>query len=313
MGDIDNDDIRRLDGGLLLVFRELLVRRRASEAALRLGLSQSAVSHALARLRDLFGDPLFTRRPHGLEPTQRALELGPRIEALIELASAALSTGGRFEPAQSRRQFGIGAPDAVFSLLGGALVEAFRAEAPGASFVCRRLLVDLALSAVRRGEIDLAIGQFVALPQGLVGETLYEDQFCVIARQGHPQVDGAIDVARYTALPHVLVGHPAGIGDETLYDVGVMQSAYGALPAPGLLPISAYVMRWETAMLMVAGSDAIAECPRRLADRYAEQLGLQRLDPPYEAQVFRTQLVRRAGEQDPGVDWLAAKVRAAAA
>ena len=115
MSDIDLDDIRRLDGGLLLVFRELLVRRRASEVALRLGLSQSAVSHALARLRDLFGDPLFTRRPHGLEPTQRALELGPRIEALIELASAALSAGGRFEPAQSRRQFGIGAPDEIMA------------------------------------------------------------------------------------------------------------------------------------------------------------------------------------------------------
>lgn len=86
MGDIDNNDIRRLDGGLLLIFRELLLQRRATSVAEKLGLSQSAISHALKRLRDIFNDPLFIRRPHGLEPTKRAIELGPQVETLIILA-----------------------------------------------------------------------------------------------------------------------------------------------------------------------------------------------------------------------------------
>ncbi|MBS0410897.1 MAG: LysR family transcriptional regulator, partial [Proteobacteria bacterium] len=77
MAEFDLNKIRRLDGTLLLVMRELLRRRQAQAAAARLGLSASAVSHALGRLRDLFEDPLFIRRPHGLEPTRRALELGP--------------------------------------------------------------------------------------------------------------------------------------------------------------------------------------------------------------------------------------------
>jgi hypothetical protein len=74
MSDFNLNQIRRLDGGLLLVFRELLRTRRASAVAQRLGLSPSAISHALNRLRDLFGDPLFIRRPHGFEPTRRAEE-----------------------------------------------------------------------------------------------------------------------------------------------------------------------------------------------------------------------------------------------
>src|SRR5579863_3989152 len=104
MTEFDQLQIRKLDGGLLLIFRELLARRRASEVAAQLGLSPSAVSHALGRLRDLFGEPLFLRRSHGLEPTQRALELAPRIEALIELIGQTVSTERGFDPASARRR-----------------------------------------------------------------------------------------------------------------------------------------------------------------------------------------------------------------
>ena len=96
-----------MDGGLLLIFRELLIRRRAGEVASCLGLSPSAISHSLTRLRDLFGDPLFIRRSHGLEPTLRAIELGPRIEALIELLGAVVGGDAGFEPGGSRRRFRI--------------------------------------------------------------------------------------------------------------------------------------------------------------------------------------------------------------
>src|SRR5882724_6567025 len=105
MSDIDLNDIRRLDGNLLLVFRELSRTRRTTEAARRLGITQSTVSHALARLRDLFADPLFVRRSHGLEPTRRALELAPRVDALIDMAGAVIGREGRFDPARSERRF----------------------------------------------------------------------------------------------------------------------------------------------------------------------------------------------------------------
>jgi DNA-binding transcriptional LysR family regulator len=306
----DLNDIRRLDGALLLVFRALLLERRSTVVARRLNLSQSAVSHALGRLRDLFGDPLFIRRPHGLEPTQRALELGPKIEALIALAGDALASPTRFDPGRSSRRFRIAAPGFITSTIGGDLVSSFLREAPGAVFIARALLVDVAVAALRRGEVDLALGQFTRIPPDLVAEALYADRYCVIARRGHPTIDGRIDQETYARTPHVFVGDPlAAASSGAVHDPAQMASAYGDLPDPAFVWPAAYVPQWETAMLMVAASDAIAECPGRLARRHAARLGLQILEAPYDAAMPPVLAVRRADANDPAVDWLLAKVR----
>src|SRR5262245_56272369 len=130
MSDFDQNKIRRLDGGLLLVFRELLRTGRASVVAERLGLSPSAISHALVRLREVFDDPLFIRRPHGFEPTRRAEALGPQVEQLLELANRAVSRDAAFDPAQSRRQFRFAAPEFVTALIGAQLFNRLREIAP---------------------------------------------------------------------------------------------------------------------------------------------------------------------------------------
>src|SRR5271167_3841359 len=132
MNEFDSVQIRKLDGGLLLIFRELMARRRASDVAQHLGLSPSAISHALGRLRDLFGEPLFIRRSHGLEPTQKALELAPRIERLLGQIDDMVSSDRSFDPAQSRRRFRIVCPDYIAPLIAPPLIEAFRREAPRA-------------------------------------------------------------------------------------------------------------------------------------------------------------------------------------
>ncbi len=315
MSEIDVNDIRRLDGGLLLVFRELLTRRRATEAARRLGLSQSAVSHSLGRLRELFSDPLFIRLPHGLEPTQRALELGPRIEALIELAGTTLSSKARFDPAQARRRFSLAGPESIASIIGAPLAEIFIQAAPHATFAMRPLLIDLALNALRRGEIDLALGRFTRIPPGLEAEVLYTDRLCVIAREGHPTVRPPLDFRTYAATPHVFVGQPPGMPFNVMpYDPEQMAEAYGVVPEPDKVRTVAYVSQWENAMLIVAASDAIADCPERLALRYAGKLGLQIIDAPYKTGMERAQIVQavRRGGADPGVNWLLDQVRAAA-
>src|SRR5215469_16373036 len=193
MSDFDQLKIRRLDGGLLLTFRELLIHRRASTVSQRLGLSQSAISHALTRLRDLFDDPLFIRKSHGFEPTRRALELGPRIESLIDLIGTAVSENGQFEAKRSRRRFGIASPDAFVTLMIDRLAETFRREAPQATFAARPVFLNRALAAVRRGEVDVALGVFETIPRDLVAEKILEDEYCVLARRGHPKVKGKVD------------------------------------------------------------------------------------------------------------------------
>lgn len=312
MSEFDTLQIRKMDGGLLLVFHELLLRRRATAVANQLGLSPSAISHALTRLRDLFGDPLFIRRSHGLEPTQRAIELGPRIEALIDMIGEAVSEESGFEPARSRRRFRIVCPDHIATLLSTPLVETFRREAPLASFSTRPAYLDRALRAVRRGEAEVALGVFDQTPANVLARPLYEDDYCVIARAGHPRVSGAIDFATYQAIGHVLVGNPDGmLADEVPFDREAMRASYGDLPPPDLIRTHAYFTEWETAMLMVSESDVLADCPRRLALRFAGRLGLQVLDAPYPPFRYRVQAVRRADAPDAGVDWLVDAIAAA--
>ncbi len=314
MSEFDQLKIRRLDGGLLLIFRELLVHRRASAVSQRLGLSQSAISHALTRLRNLFDDPLFIRRSHGFEPTRRALELGPRIEALIDLIGATVTENGRFDPKRSRRRFSIASPDYLVTLIADGLTQSFQREAPEATFAARPVLLKRALAALRRGEVDVALGVFDFIPRDLRAETLHEDEYCTLARRGHPKVHGKVDLRTYREVGHVWVYNPDGaLSDEEPWDQELVEATYGGIPDSKFgVRTHGYVSQWETAMLMVANSNALVECPRRLAEKHARKLGLQVVQPPYPPFKFTIQAVRRDVD-DPGVDWLVERIRAALA
>ena len=300
MNDISSNDIRKLDGGLLLVFRGLLRRRRTTAVARELGLSQSAVSHALTRLRDLFDDPLFVRRSHGLEPTQRALELMPRIDALIDRLGDMLKRHETFNPAESERRFMLSAPEFITSMIGARLVNAFRRLAPKASFVVDFISPDLALEALRRGEIDVALGLFGPLPNGFVSEVVFKDRYCVVARRGHPELKGRISPTQYARIGHIFAHAESEM------------AASQRVETPDVA-LRAVVPRWLTVLTMVAASDAIATCPQRFAERQAKLLGLQLLKPPFVPLTIEVRAVRRAGSEDLGVDWLLARIREAVA
>jgi DNA-binding transcriptional LysR family regulator len=298
MSEFDNNQIRRLDGGLLLVFRELLRTRRASAVAERLGLSPSAISHALNRLRDLFDDPLFIRRPHGFEPTRRAVELGPRIEALIELTGQTLSKETGFDPARSRRNFRFAAPEFVTALIGGELINRLKAEAPEVTFGIGFSGEEDAFRALRTGEIEFAIGRFGAARPGFVVEQLFEDVYCVAARRDHPELAGAITETQWQKIGHIYAWSASEVGADT-----------GA--AHVRLKSLAFVPQWLTALAMAASTDGLVTCPRRLAERHAERLGLQVLDLPFPPSRIAVSVMRRTGAADAGTDWFLGQVKAA--
>ncbi len=298
MSDFDLNQIRRLDGGLLLVFRELLRTRRAGAVAERLGLSPSAISHGLTRLRDLFDDPLFIRRPHGFEPTKRAVELGPKIEALIELTAQAISPDGGFDPARSKRSFNLGAPEFVTALIGAALINRLRDVAPSVTFTVTHVAEEDAFKALRQGEIDLAVGRFGAPRPGYVTEGLFEDRYCIAAREGHPRARPGLSFQDWRDIGHVF----AGSASETASD-----------KAESEVVRLASVPHWLTVLMLVASTDAIATVPRKLAERHAAKLGLQVLDPPFEPNAVTVSTLRRAGAADLGVDWFLGLIREALA
>jgi DNA-binding transcriptional LysR family regulator len=300
MSDFDFNQIRKLDGGLLLVFRELLRTRRATIVAGRLGLSSSAISHALTRLRDLFDDPLFIRRPHGFEPTRRALELGPKIEALINLTGETLSKGEGFDPARSERFFRFAAPEFLTALVGATLLNQLKAAAPAVTFSLAFTAEEDAFRALRSGEIEFALGRFGAARPGFAQEVLFKDRYCVAARKGHPLIDGPLSYEAWRDIGHIFAwsGSETG-GDTSEGDGGQTVARLAAVP------------QWMTALLMAASTDGLVTCPRRLAERHADLLGLQVLDTPFEPYEITVSVVRRAGVVDAGVDWFLDQVRAA--
>jgi len=300
MREIDDIDIRRLDGGLLLAFQALLQYRNATKVAAQLNLSQSAISHALARLRTVFDDPLFIRRPHGLEPTRRALELGPQVDAVIDGVATLMGGAQRFDPKQSKRLFRISAPEFVAVLIGARLINQFHAVAPGASYWMSHLSEQPAFDALRRGEIDIAIGRYPSLPPtatGLISEPLFEDRYCVVARRDHPRLNGAISVVEYHDAAHVFASAQSEVAaEETKLDYSHLE-------------ISAIVPYWLTALTLASTSDAIATCPRRLAGRLADTLALQVMAAPFESTPMTISTVRRADDGDASKDWLLDQLR----
>jgi DNA-binding transcriptional LysR family regulator len=305
MTDIDNDDIRRLDGGLLLIFRELVRHRRQTAVAAHLGISQSAVSHALARLRDIFDDPLFRRLPNGLEPTRRALELAPRVDALIDLMGGMTRADG-FDPARSERRFYIGATEFAVGLIDPAFVTELQKQAPKVTFALQHLRGHVALSALGRGQLDLAIGRFEAPSPGLLSTPLYADSYCTVARQGHPTIRGHIDMATWAQTGHIFVSAYNAFDDVLGPSVGEDR-----MPDSREANTTAIVPRWEMALSLVASSNTIADCPRRFAEQQSALLGLQALEPPYDVPGWVLTMTRRE-EPDAGLDWLCGMLTAAA-
>jgi DNA-binding transcriptional LysR family regulator len=299
MRDIDTAKIRRLDGGLLLIFRELLRRRRASEVAEALGLSQSAVSHALGRLRDLFGDPLFVRRPHGLEPTRRALALAPEIEALIDLVDRTLRQDSKFDPKTTQRRFMLAAPDFIAAQVGARLVRQLGEAAPWAGFHVQAMPHEAAYTALKRGEIDMALGRFGAARPGFTSETVYQDTYCAVVRKGHQEFRRSITLAQYMAAGHVFSYSPGEGGEGE--DVS----------STSRLRVLAVVPRWLTVLTMVAACDGIGTVPRRLAEAHAGVLGLTILKTSFLSHSIDVSVVRRAGVEDEGTDWFLGQLRKA--
>jgi DNA-binding transcriptional LysR family regulator len=305
MSDINISKIKRLDGSLLLVFRELLRQRRTTVVAERLGLTQSAISHALARLREIFEDQLFVRRPNGLEPTQRALELAPRIDELLRLTDAALDTGLAFDPQTTRRNFRIAAGDFMCALIAAPLLRIFETAAPHAAFSFRFALGQAALDALHRDEIDVAIGRLSPRSKEFRIDNLYTEEYCVIARKGHSRIKGVIDLPTFLDLGHVNIsmsGSMEQLGDNVFKRQGISRRVVAVVP------------KFLIACTLVGQTDAIAIMQRRLAIRYAQAMNLQVLTPPYETEPFSIDAAcREHSSNDPAIGWLIDRIRASAA
>jgi DNA-binding transcriptional LysR family regulator len=140
------------------------------------------------------GRPAFSAPPKCLRPTPLALQIAPKIDALIQLANETLGSDRKFDPAASDRLFRIAANDFAGSLLMARLIADFAVQAPSARLSFCFAIGPVGFKGLRDNELDVVIGRFNSLPEGLIGTTLFEDGYSVIARAGHPSIKSGLDL-----------------------------------------------------------------------------------------------------------------------
>jgi DNA-binding transcriptional LysR family regulator len=283
-----------LDLNLLVVLAALLEERHVTRAARRVGLSQSATSHALARLRELYRDPLLVRSGRRLDLTPRAVELLPQLTRGLAELGGTLSGARAFEPLTARRSFTVGMADYVQTLLLPPLLRSLTKYAPQ---------VDVAVSGfpdaadrLDDGTMDVAVLQGTSAPNGLSSQQLFSDGFTCMIRKGHPQVQGArLSMSRYLSLNHVLVA-PGGPG---------LSFVDAELERRGLTRrIALRVASFLIAPQVVCESDLVSTGPSRLLKLLATRYPIRLFPPPLRLPRFHLQLVWHSRlDHDPAHDW----------
>lgn len=293
------NDLRRIDLNLLVILDALLTEHHVTRAAERLHLSQPAVSHALARLRDLLDDPLLVRQRGGLVPTARALELAtPLAEALAHVQ--ALLAPNRFDPASAKRRFRVAMSDYSAAIFLPGLVRTLRREAPGIDLQIIQASREGMVDGVLNGDLDLAAGVFPDMPAELRTTPLFDEHYtCLVDRDSLPD-DGSLDLATYLSRPHVLLEmRGSGTPEIERALTAIRERRHVAISLP----------HWGVAPQLIKGTDLILTVSSR---------GLLNIDrghlvavpPPFHIPSFAVELAwhaRRGG--DSGLQWLTGRVQ----
>lgn len=294
-----------LDLNLLVALDTLLRERSVTAAARHLGLTQSAMSHKLRRLREQLDDPLFISGRHGLTPTPRAQALEAPLRAALYDVTAALKVGAPFDPATAQRTFQIAAADLMELAILPEVLSRLEGQAPGLSILMRRR--DRAsVESLASGKLDLLIqpggrsvpGFELEERAGIARKHLSDEGFSVVARLDHPVLAGRkkLTQKRYLEQGHVLVspgGGDRGVVDQVLAPRGLTRRIAVSLP------------HFVAAPFLVARTDLLLTCPTSLARAAAEYAPLRVMEPPFE--LPRTQLYmywHQRFQHDAGHRWL---------
>ena len=196
--------LEKIDLHLIRVLHTVLVERNVSRAALRLGMSQPAVSTALRRLRDLAGDPLLVRSGAGMQPTDAALQMIEPAAAILRAAEGLFSQARGFEPQHATRTFRIAASDYLDPLFLPQLVAHIKAQAPGCAVEIFPLSHDVHYQTqLAQGEVDVVIGNWPEPPSQLHQSPLFDDEVVCLVSQSHPAVRRGWDVDAWLHTEHI--------------------------------------------------------------------------------------------------------------
>lgn len=284
-------DIRIADLNLLKALDALLETRSVTGAAARLSLSQPTVSGMLARLRDMFGDPLFVRTQRGILPTPRAEALAVPLKAALQELEAILQPVA-FDPARAERTISIAATDYAQRVLILPFLSLLRREAPGIRVAVRSAAGENVEIQMERGGLDLALITPDVAAETLRSRHLFEEGYVCVLRQGHPAAL-QLDMDRFCGLDHAIMSHDgtqfSGATDQALQRVGRTRRVIAAVPNFTIL------------LDLVKTTDCCALLPSRLVHG---EPGVVTVKPPVPVAGFTKILVWHERTQaDPCLQW----------
>ena len=295
------DNLRRLDLNLLVTLDMLLSEHNVTRAAQRLNLSQPSVSVHLARLRDIFGDPLLLPGPRGMRPTARGEQLRAPLREALESLGRAVSPASPFDPAQARQTWRVAASDYGESTVLLPALASLRTVAPGTRLAVLELAPARIAQQSEQGHIDLACHTSDGAPEGLRRRPLFQERYVLAGRAGHPRLKRRPTLVQFCALEHVIVspdgGGFHGITDATLAEAGLTRRV--ALSVPHFLFV----------ISALATTDMVAMLPERLV---RGNQALRMVEPPVAVPGYEMAMLwHERSHRDPAHQWLREHIAAA--
>ncbi|MCT8176364.1 LysR family transcriptional regulator [Variovorax sp. CY25R-8] len=292
------NNLSRLDLNLLLTLDTLLAERNVTRAAERLNLSQPSVSVQLAKLREVFNDPLLVPAQRGMRPTARADELREPLREALESLGRAVAPSKPFDPAEATTTWRVAAADYAESAILLPALAAIRAAAPHTRLAVVEAVPLRMARQLEQGEVDLFFHTSVGAPPGLHRRVLFHERYVLAGRAGHPRLKRRPTLAQFCALEHVVVslsgGGFSGPTDEALAEKGLTRRV--ALSVPHFLFM----------ISVLQTTDMVAMLPERLARGAA---GLRVVEAPLEVPGYEMAMLwHERKHRDAGHRWVRERV-----
>jgi DNA-binding transcriptional LysR family regulator len=284
------------DLNLLVVFDAVLAEGSISRAANRLKLSQPAASNALARMRQATGDRLFVRLANAMVPTPYAQTIADPIRQALASIRVSLGASREFDPATAQRSFAIYLTDLGEAYFLPRLLERLHRTAPGVRIRTLPMPSELALDALRNGEVDLAIGNLPDLGAGFFMQRLFRDRYVCVVRKGHPVIGERITARQFAAASHAIVtpgGWGHGIIERALVEHGLEQR------------ITLRMQNFLVLASIVATTDMLAIVPQSVGSQLSQHNDVKLLPLPITIKPFDVkQCWQERFHDDKGNRWL---------
>lgn len=285
-----------LNLNLLVHLDALLQERHVTSAARREGVTQSAMSHSLAKLRAQLDDPLLVRRGRRNELTPRAAALERPLRATLLDLQRLLARRGRFDPRSIERTFALACPDFLSVLVLPAVLETLARRAPGVSLEVVPAARPRYAELLASGELDFALGAVLSPGPGVQRATLYHERFVGLVRKGHPAAR-SLTIERYARLGHALITIGETSGPTWVDD----QLRLRGLSRRIVLRTRSFL----AAPLLVAQTDLVLTAPERLCRYLAQRYPLVLVDVPVELPEYDEELLwHERFDEDPAHRWL---------